>query len=68
MGWIEWRVTSRVELFHDMSSSASDPLPGIPQELKELFSWNPPSLNPLPFSGGKMSTIGTLDQSLSFSA
>lgn len=33
----------------DMSSSASDPLSGIPQELKDLFSWNPPRLNPFSF-------------------
>ncbi|KAM6493938.1 hypothetical protein JOM56_010299 [Amanita muscaria] len=39
-----------------MSSSASDPLSEIPQELKDLFSWNPPPLNPLPFLGTKMST------------
>jgi hypothetical protein len=39
-----------------MSSSTSDPLSGIPQELKDLFSWNPPLLNPLPFPGNKMST------------
>ncbi|KIL61380.1 hypothetical protein M378DRAFT_199549, partial [Amanita muscaria Koide BX008] len=49
-------VTSRVERFHDMSSSSSDPLSEIPQELKDLFSWNPPPLNPLPFLGTKMST------------
>jgi hypothetical protein len=33
---------------------ASDPSSVIPQELKDLFSWNPPQLNPLP--GQKMST------------
>ena len=38
------------------SSSASDPLSRIPQELNDLFSWNPPMLNPLPFPGKKMST------------
>ena len=40
----------------NMSSSASDPLSEIPQKLKDLFSWNPPLLNPLPFPGKKMST------------
>ncbi|KAF8346672.1 hypothetical protein F5887DRAFT_882970 [Amanita rubescens] len=39
-----------------MPSSASDPLSGIPQELKDLFSWNPPPLNPLSFPGKKTST------------
>jgi hypothetical protein len=39
-----------------MASSALDPLSEIPQKLKDLFSWNPPLLNPLPFPCKKMST------------
>jgi len=39
-----------------MASSASDPLSQIPQELKDLFSWNPPRLHPNPHPGQKMST------------
>ncbi|KAF8348709.1 hypothetical protein F5887DRAFT_1249742 [Amanita rubescens] len=39
-----------------MSSSSSNALSGIPQELKDLFSWNPPLLVPRPFPGRKMST------------
>ena len=38
------------------SSSASDLLSGIPRGLNDLFSWNPPLLNPLPCPGKKMST------------
>src|SRR6266550_1773134 len=38
------------------SSSASDALSRIPQELNDLFSWNPPLLIPCPFPGKKMST------------
>ncbi|KIL60282.1 hypothetical protein M378DRAFT_14258 [Amanita muscaria Koide BX008] len=39
-----------------MTSSPSNALSGIPQELKDLFSWNPPLLVPRPFPGRKMST------------
>jgi hypothetical protein len=39
-----------------MASNASDPFSVIPQKLKDLFSWNPPQLNPFPHPGKKMST------------
>ena len=39
-----------------VSLSASDALAGIPQELKDLFLWNPPLLVPRTFFGRKMAT------------
>jgi hypothetical protein len=56
---IHWKVPTpcrTLSLVHglNMASSASDPLSEIPQKLKDLFSWNPPLLNPFP--GKKMST------------
>lgn len=42
--------------FFNMASSSSDRLNHIPQEFKDLFSWNPPKLWPNPIPRHEMST------------